>query len=437
MLVVCVGALHGAPTEAAGGVVTVTSSDGLNLRAAPSTQAQIIALIPYSSVLTLTGNPTSDGWYPVTFGNLSGWAYGDYLTQGLVTPQTAQGSTPLASGPLNPPPSAPVVPAQGGAASAPAVVPAPATLSTLTSATGSTLPNAIASTLPPAAAPASTTSTANSTSVAATPASTAASPSAGAPVAMMQTTDVLNLRATPDPNGVLETTMPQGSTVQVTGAAAPNNFDPVVYNGVSGWADAAYLSPAGGGTAAASTGSTATAAVLQPVATTPLTVTEFGTASMGTPAGPETGLPVGSPPPSAMLKFIWPVTMHRISTIFQPVHQAIDIDQFPSGGNPVVAIADGLVTYAGGDACCSYGLYVIIQHLNGFKSLYAHFSKLEVSQGQLVHQGQELGLSGCTGNCTGPHVHFAIYYNGNPIDPLTVLPSDETIESGASCYRAC
>lgn len=359
-------------------------------------QAQVVALIPYSSILTLTGDPTPDGWYPVTFGSLSGWAYGDYLTQGVVSPFSAQIAAPLASGPATPPlnPVAALsVPAAQGGAVAPAAVPTPAT--------------------PPAAgAPAS------------------ASPST------MFTTDALNLRATPDPNGPLEMTMPAGSAVQVTGAAAANNWVPVLFNGFAGWADATYLSAAGG---AGNSGlGSAVSSSAPAISTTPLSAAEFGSPALGAPAGPETGLPVGVPPPGAQGKFIWPVTQHRISTVFQPVHQAIDIDQYPAGGNPVRSIADGMVTFAGGDACCSYGLYVIIQHAGGFTSLYAHLSKLEVSQGQLLHQGQEIGLSGNTGNSTGPHVHFAIYYNGDPIDPLTVLvPSDASIESGANCYRAC
>ncbi|HZU75386.1 MAG TPA: M23 family metallopeptidase, partial [Dehalococcoidia bacterium] len=73
---------------------------------------------------------------------------------------------------------------------------------------------------------------------------------------------------------------------------------------------------------------------------------------------------------------------------------------------------------------CSYGFYVLIQHPGGYTSLYGHFSRIEVQQGQAVKQGQEIGRSGSTGHSTGPHVHFALYFQGRPFDPLTVLPND-------------
>jgi murein DD-endopeptidase MepM/ murein hydrolase activator NlpD len=164
---------------------------------------------------------------------------------------------------------------------------------------------------------------------------------------------------------------------------------------------------------------------------TPLSAALFGNPTLGTPAGPETGETVATLPPGTAGKFVWPVMSRRITTKFQPIHQAIDIDQYPAGGNPAVATADGVVSFAGGDACCSYGLYVIIQHKNGFSSLYSHLSKVEVSQGQLVHQNQEIGLTGNTGNSTGPHIHFALYYNGEPFDPLSVLPSGADVWPGA------
>jgi murein DD-endopeptidase MepM/ murein hydrolase activator NlpD len=403
LIAVCAVALHGVPVDATGGVATVTSPNGLNLRSAPNTQATVIAVIPYSSVLTLIGDPTADGWYPVTFGSLSGWAYGDYLTPGLVSPIVAQNAAPLASGPAAPPPGPPAAPAASPAG--PPAIPAVAT-----------------------PGPASSPAVAGTTPVA------GSTPVPTSPVTMF-TTDVLNLRATPDPNGVIEMAMPPGAAVQVMGPAAASTWDPILYNGTSGWADAAYLAPVSGASAAATNAAASTSTSV--VSTAPLSAAQFGNPTLGTPAGPESGLPVGAPPAGTLGKFIWPVTQHRISTLFQPVHQAIDIDQFPSGGNPVRAIADGIVTFAGGDPCCSYGLYVIIQHAGGFSSLYAHLSREDVTQGQLVHQGQQLGLSGNTGNSTGAHVHFAIYYNGNPIDPLSVLPPDAQIESGANCYRAC
>lgn len=368
LLVACAAGLA-VDSIAGAGVVTVTAPEGLNLRAAPSTEAAVLALIPYGSVLTLTGDPTSDHWYPVSFGTFSGWAFGSYLTLGQVNPTAAQLATPITQAPFTtttftaPAPSAQSSPLLSAVASAPsALVGAPATSSGAT---------------------------------------------------MTVTADMLNLRAGPDKSAQVLTQMPQGSSVRVTGPASANNWYPVVYNGMSGWADATYLSS--GAAAAATPPSTASGA---------LSASSFSTAMMGMAGPPEAGSEVASAPPGTLGRFIWPVAGRRITTVFKSIHRAIDIDQYPSGGNPVWAIADGLVTFAGGDSCCSYGLYVIIQHANGFSSLYAHFSALEVSQGQVVKQGTEIGKSGNTGNSTGAHLHFAIFYNGVPLDPLTVLPQD-------------
>jgi murein DD-endopeptidase MepM/ murein hydrolase activator NlpD len=258
-----------------------------------------------------------------------------------------------------------------------------------------------------------------------------------ATLTMTVNTDALNVRTAPDANSSVVTALPQGTPVQVTGAPV-NNWLPVKLNGLSGWMDGTYLSASAlslnsstGTGANTGTGSGAgSAATLNSVSS--LTAATFGNPTLGTPAGPETGLALASLPSMAAGTFIWPVTGRRISTLFKDIHQAIDIDQFPSGGNPAVATADGIVTFAGGSACCSYGLYVIVRHRNGYSSLYSHLSKVEVTQGQIVAQGQELGLTGNTGNSTGPHIHFAMYLNGLPFDPLKVLPNAGVdVEAGA------
>jgi murein DD-endopeptidase MepM/ murein hydrolase activator NlpD len=79
------------------------------------------------------------------------------------------------------------------------------------------------------------------------------------------------------------------------------------------------------------------------------------------------------------------------------------------------------VTFAGGDTCCSYGLYVIIDHGNGYSTLYGHLSQINVAAGQTVAQGQVLGLGGRTGYATGNHLHFEVRINGAPTDPLGYL----------------
>jgi len=90
---------------------------------------------------------------------------------------------------------------------------------------------------------------------------------------------------------------------------------------------------------------------------------------------------------------------------------------------PVAAAADGIVRLAGWvvPSChtCLSGLTVEIEHGNGLLSYYGHMSEIDVRRGQWVPRGMVIGRSGMTGNTTGPHLHFGLYYvNGNgPIDP--------------------
>ena len=120
--------------------------------------------------------------------------------------------------------------------------------------------------------------------------------------------------------------------------------------------------------------------------------------------------------------FIWP-TSGPISSPFGPGHPlGIDIDLFSNPNAPIGASMAGMVTFAGGNACCSYGLYVVVDHGNGYQTLYAHLSKIAVSVGQRVSQGQLLGYGGRTGYATGNHLHFEVHRNGAVINPFGVLP---------------
>ena len=89
----------------------------------------------------------------------------------------------------------------------------------------------------------------------------------------------------------------------------------------------------------------------------------------------------------------------------------------------VLAAAPGTVTYANWDypgcSTCGYGQTVIIDHGNGISTRYAHLSQIWVSTGQQVYRGQPVGVSGATGNVTGPHLHFGVYLTGSwtAVDP--------------------
>ena len=133
--------------------------------------------------------------------------------------------------------------------------------------------------------------------------------------------------------------------------------------------------------------------------------------------------PAASSAPKSSSGFIWPVT-GPITSYFGPSHPlGIDIGLGPSGtGIPIHAAMAGTVSFAGGNACCSYGYYVVVDHPGGFQTLYAHLSKIDVSVGEAVSQGETVGLSGITGYSTGPHLHFEVHVNGKIVNPLSYLP---------------
>jgi len=95
------------------------------------------------------------------------------------------------------------------------------------------------------------------------------------------------------------------------------------------------------------------------------------------------------------------------------------IDYGISTGTKVMASCGGKVIQAGWNG--GYGYCITIQHANGIKTRYAHLSKVLVSVGQTVTQGQKIALSGNTGNSTGPHLHFEIIVNGKTVDPRKYL----------------
>ncbi|MBV7699420.1 M23 family metallopeptidase [Streptomyces sp. TRM70350] len=91
-------------------------------------------------------------------------------------------------------------------------------------------------------------------------------------------------------------------------------------------------------------------------------------------------------------------------------------------GTPIKAVADGCVVSAGWAG--SYGNQVVIQHDDGEYSEYAHLSRLTVQAGDKVKAGQEIGLSGATGNVSGPHLHFEVRTTpdyGSDIDPVEYM----------------
>ncbi len=126
-----------------------------------------------------------------------------------------------------------------------------------------------------------------------------------------------------------------------------------------------------------------------------------------------------APAPGSTYRFIWPADYRLVQGMWAGHRLGIDIGTPP--GEPVKSVRDGRVAFAGGDPCCNYGLFVIVEHDEGWSSVYAHFSRIDVKFGDVVHQGQSLGLSGATGHVSGPHIHFELRHNGGVVNPLDYL----------------
>lgn len=101
-------------------------------------------------------------------------------------------------------------------------------------------------------------------------------------------------------------------------------------------------------------------------------------------------------------------------------HHGMDLLCSKSGGEPIYAAHSGHVITAG--TLPIYGRAVILQQ-GATKTLYAHMWRLNVRQGQSVRRGDVLGYCGSTGRSTNPHLHFEVYRNGEPVNPLPQLPS--------------
>jgi murein DD-endopeptidase MepM/ murein hydrolase activator NlpD len=126
----------------------------------------------------------------------------------------------------------------------------------------------------------------------------------------------------------------------------------------------------------------------------------------------------------------WPLDAYIVSSEFGErwgkTHKGMDMAA--DVGEPVFAIADGEVIYAG-DGLRGYGNVVILRHDRKTSSLYAHNSELKVKQGDQVKQGTLIALLGSTGHSTGPHVHFEIRDGDLAVNPRNVLPKSKVAEA--------
>ncbi|MBM4423530.1 MAG: M23 family metallopeptidase [Chloroflexi bacterium] len=119
--------------------------------------------------------------------------------------------------------------------------------------------------------------------------------------------------------------------------------------------------------------------------------------------------------------FAWPATNHWLSgNNYWAGHLGIDIAA--GTGDAIFASDSGVAVFAGWSNW-GYGNMVVLDHGNGWQTLYAHLSQWNVSCGQSVFQGNLIGLAGSTGNSSGPHLHFEMNYQGTRPNPWGYLPA--------------
>ncbi len=129
----------------------------------------------------------------------------------------------------------------------------------------------------------------------------------------------------------------------------------------------------------------------------------------------------GAPGPASSYGLTWPVEAAITSPFgfrWGRMHTGIDLGAGP--GTPVRAAKAGTVVSSGNDGG-GYGLLTVIDHGGGLTTLYAHQSQSGVGGGSTVAQGQVIGSVGCSGHCTGPHLHFETRIDGNPENPESFL----------------
>jgi murein DD-endopeptidase MepM/ murein hydrolase activator NlpD len=119
--------------------------------------------------------------------------------------------------------------------------------------------------------------------------------------------------------------------------------------------------------------------------------------------------------------FVWPTSGGYVSSQmgyrWSRMHKGIDIAR-PSD-RTIKTVDNGVVVSAGWDG--GYGNKIVVDHQNGYRTVYAHLSSIDVNVGQTVPKGSKIGEMGSTGDSTGVHLHFEVYRNGSLVNPLTTL----------------
>ena len=143
-------------------------------------------------------------------------------------------------------------------------------------------------------------------------------------------------------------------------------------------------------------------------------------------SSPDTGGGGGGSPTYTGGQFVWPANGpmtspygYRTHPIFGDARLHTGIDIGAAYGSGVFAASGGNVVFAG--TMSGYGNAIVVDHGGGVGTTYNHLSGFNVSVGSSVSRGQTIGSVGCTGYCTGPHLHFEVRIGGSPVDPMPYL----------------
>jgi murein DD-endopeptidase MepM/ murein hydrolase activator NlpD len=118
---------------------------------------------------------------------------------------------------------------------------------------------------------------------------------------------------------------------------------------------------------------------------------------------------------------------YRIDPVYKVTKFHAGLDFAAAIGTPIYATADGVVKEAGYNAG-GYGNNVVINHGYGYETLYGHMYRIKVRTGEKVKRGEVIGYVGSTGKSTGPHCHYEVHKNGQPVDPVYYFYNDLTPE---------
>ncbi|HLY70102.1 MAG TPA: peptidoglycan DD-metalloendopeptidase family protein [Puia sp.] len=118
---------------------------------------------------------------------------------------------------------------------------------------------------------------------------------------------------------------------------------------------------------------------------------------------------------------------YRIDPVYKTTKFHAGLDFAAPQGTPIYATANGTVVTAGNTGN-GYGNHVVINHGYGYETLYGHMFRVKARVGEKVKRGQIIGYVGSTGKSTGPHCHYEVHRNGDPVDPVYYFYNDITPE---------